>query len=267
MNESATASAGPLLARMTWPEVERARESAPLVIIPTGACEQHGHHMALETDTVRGAHVAQLLAERLAPRALVTPPLTIGVSGHHLAFPGTLSLRPETFQAVLGDVVRSLYQHGWRQVFVLNGHGGNNTPTGVLAGVLQRELTGLRIAWSGITSVVPDLAKDLAAGPGAAHASEIETSQALHLDPGLVREELLATTPEPPERYRRLPAPAGVHVPTPFDRISLDGSTGRPSAATRETGAALVDAVVERLSQFLEHFLDDPDTAPRRNPA
>lgn len=247
------------LARMTWPEVERARAVAPLAIVPTGACEQHGHHMALETDTARGTDVARRVAEQLAPRAVVTPCLNIGVSGHHMRFPGTLALSPLTFQQVLYEVVGSLYAHGWRHVFVLNGHGGNNPATGVAVARLQAEYADLNIAWSGVTPVVADLARDLASSEGAAHGSEIETSQALFVDPGLVREEQLEGDAEPPQRYPRLRTPAGVHAPTPFHRVSADGTTGRPSAASREIGEKLVTAVVDRLATFLTDFLE---TAP-----
>lgn len=243
------------LGRMTWPEVAEARGAAPLAIVPTGACEQHGHHMALETDTVRGVGVAELLAERLAPRAVVTPGLNIGVSGHHMGFPGTLALSPQTFQQIVFEVVQSLYIHGWRHVFILNGHGGNNSATGVAVSRLQTEYPDLQIAWSGITSVVPDLGRDLAHGPGAAHASEIETSQSMYLDPDLVRSAALEVD-EPPQRYERLRAPAGVHAPTPFDRISADGSTGRPSAASPEIGEKLIAGVVDRLAPFLDEFID-----------
>lgn len=254
--QTTSTSAGPHLARMTWPEVAAAQQQAPLAIVPTGACEQHGHHMVLETDAARGAEVATLLAERLAPRAVVTPCLSIGVSAHHMAFPGTLALSPVTFQQVLYEVVESLYRHGWRHVFVLNGHGGNNSATGVAVSRLQADLPDLRIAWSGITSVVPDLGRELASGPGAAHGSEIETSQAMYLDPGLVRPEQLQQQ-EPPQRFDRLRAPVGVHAPTPFHRVSADGTTGRPSAATPEIGEKLVTAVVDRLGRFLEQFIED----------
>lgn len=249
----------PALARMTWPEVREALSRAPLAIVPTGACEQHGHHMALETDTVRGAEVARLVAERLAPKAVVTPCLNVGVSSHHMGFPGTLALSPVTFQQVLVEVVTSLHAHGWRHVFVLNGHGGNNSATGVAVNRLQSSLPDLKIAWSGITSVVPDLSRELASSDWPAHASEIETSQALYVDPGLVRSAVLEES-VPPERFTRLETPTGVHAPVPFDRISADGSTGRPSAASTEIGEKLVTAVVDRLAQFLTQFIDDSAT-------
>ncbi|MEW5721360.1 MAG: creatininase family protein, partial [Chloroflexota bacterium] len=53
---------------MTWIEIGEARRFAPLAIIPAGSCEQHGPHLALETDSVRALEFSKRLAERLAPR-------------------------------------------------------------------------------------------------------------------------------------------------------------------------------------------------------
>lgn len=258
------------IAEMTWPEVETAARQAPLAIVPTGSCEQHGRHLALATDTVRAEEFADRLAQRLSPRAVVTPCLTVGVSPHHMAFPGTLTLSPHTFGQVLYEVVESLYSHGWRYVYILNGHGGNNQATGATVSRLQAALAGLRIAWSGITPVVADIGRSIATGPGASHASEVETAQVLYLAPRLVRERFLdrgeADSPAV-ERYRRVSAPGGVHAPLPFDRVSADGSTGNPWDATRAGGETLIETALDRVSSFLKEFLDheeDPAHATRR---
>lgn len=256
---------------MTWPEIDAARQQAPLAIIPTGSCEQHGWHMALRTDAARAEDFALRLADRLAPRAVVTPCLGVGVSGHHMAFPGTLALSPDTFGQVLVEIVGSLYQHGWRKVFVLNGHGGNQSATGVAVARLQREFPDLGLAYSGITGVVPDVAKDVATVPQASHASEVETSQSLYVAPELVREDWLTANPEPAERYTRLRPPTGVKAPAAFHTFSEDGATGRPSAATREAGEKLVETAVDRVTAFLTEFIDadlpvDGPRNPRRTP-
>lgn len=242
------------LAEMTWPEVELARQEARLAIVPTGACEQHGPHMTLETDTKRAVKFSDLLAERLGQQAVVAPCLNVGVSAHHMAFPGTLTLSPVTFQQVLYEVVESLYKHGWRTFFILNGHGGNSSAIGVAVSRLQADFPDLRIAWSGITALVPDLIKPHVVGPKAAHSSEIETSQALYLAPELVRHE--AMTADPGTRYGGAPNVVGVHAPRPFDQVSSDGATGTPSAATREIGEELVNAALDRLTDFLKQFMD-----------
>lgn len=250
------------LDHMTWPEVAQAQEHAPLAIVPTGACEQHGWHMALRTDAARAEDLALRLAERLAPRAVVTPCLGIGVSEHHMGFPGTVTLSAETFARVLTEVVSSLYRHGWRYVFVLNGHGGNQAAAGVAVATLQARYPDLHLAYSGITGVVPDVAKEVATVAHASHSSEVETSQSLYVAPDLVREEWLAAHPDPADRYARVHPPAGVRAPRPFHTFSEDGATGRPSAATRVAGEKLVETAADRLCTFLTDFIANGSAGP-----
>src|ERR671912_979269 len=93
------------LARMTSPEAAEALAGAEVALIPVGATEQHGPNMSLETDTAVAYQLALHTAAALHPRAVVTPPLPYGVSYHHMSFPGTMTLSPETFQAVVLEVV------------------------------------------------------------------------------------------------------------------------------------------------------------------
>src|SRR5579863_4887028 len=101
-------------------------------IIPVGAIEQHLEHLAMEHDWRSVCHIAVGVAERLRPRVLVAEGLMAGVSEHHMRHPGTLSLRPGTFLAVVADLIDSVARAGFKNILVLNGHGGNTAPvTGV----------------------------------------------------------------------------------------------------------------------------------------
>ncbi|WP_338100524.1 creatininase family protein [Paramicrobacterium fandaimingii] len=258
-----------LLAQMTWPEAEAAISRSPLAIVPTGACEQHGAHMSLDTDTVRAEGFSRRLAEELAPRAVVTPCLTPGVSAHHMAFAGTLSVSPVTFQQMLYEIVESLYTHGWRYVFIVNGHGGNMSACGVAASRLQADFPDLTVAWTGITSLVSDVAAEHTVGPKAAHSSEIETSQTLYFDPSRVRSDVLEAARQSgttPTRYPGVSGVAGIKAPRPFHKVSPDGATGTPSAATAELGQKLIETAVARATGFLESFLGDAETAVAPSP-
>src|ERR1043166_1384589 len=97
-------------------------------IIPVAAIEQHLEHLAMEHDWRSVCHVAVSVAERLRPSVVVAEGLMAGISEHHMRHPGTLSLRPGTFLAALGDLIESMGRAGFRKILVLNGHGGNIAP-------------------------------------------------------------------------------------------------------------------------------------------
>jgi creatinine amidohydrolase len=114
-----------LIEEMTWPAVEQAlAEGKTTVLLACGAVEQHGPHLPTGTDTYLGTAIAERAA-RLAGNVLVAPTLRPGLSDHHMSFPGSLTLRPETFVALLTDYCTSLAQHGFRRIVIFPSHGGN----------------------------------------------------------------------------------------------------------------------------------------------
>src|ERR687884_1342293 len=102
------------LDRLTWREVSEAQEAGhDTVVVAFGATEQHGPHLPLATDALIGDHLSRLVAQRLD--AFVAPTVRIGCSEHHLAFPGTLSVSPDTFAAIVADVLASLARGGFKR--------------------------------------------------------------------------------------------------------------------------------------------------------
>lgn len=117
-----------MLAECTRKEIRHAlaRGDLKAAIIPIGAIEQHNEHLALGFDIFASTFIAQQVALKLYPQATVAPGSPVGYSPYHMARKGTLTLRKETMQAYLYDVIASLRTHGIRTVLVVNGHGGNH---------------------------------------------------------------------------------------------------------------------------------------------
>ena len=111
------------LQHSSWPEIEAYLTECRAILIPIGSTEQHGPIGMIGTDILCPEIVAEAMAEQT--RILIGPSLGIGMAQHHLAFPGSVSLRPSTLMRVLGDVVESLGAQGFTHFFFLNGHGGN----------------------------------------------------------------------------------------------------------------------------------------------
>jgi creatinine amidohydrolase len=252
------------LAEMTWPEARDALAAAEVVLIPLGSNEQHGPGMTLATDIVLATAVAARVAERLRPRAIVAPSLPFGLSPHHMRFPGSITLSPETFIAVLMEVMESLRQHGAKRFFLLNGHGGNQAILSVIA-MKARQALGVDVATAIYFSGASDLLKERF-GRTYAHACEIEASFALAVAPQILRQDAQAKGEELPPRYRHTAlagggAPAGAFVDyaARMDEITANGNIGDPRLATREAGEEVIALAVQRLVEFLEDFTRDSD--------
>ncbi|MGQ9732130.1 MAG: creatininase family protein [Candidatus Zipacnadales bacterium] len=113
----------------TWEEVKAAAEVGAVVVAPFGSTEQHGPMLPLDTDIHIAERVAlegaREAAERHGVHVLVLPTMPFGLATHHMAFAGTITLAPETYVAVIADVLRCVVTHGFRRIAVISGHGGN----------------------------------------------------------------------------------------------------------------------------------------------
>lgn len=244
------------LARMTWPEFAAARSHLRVALQPVGATEQHGPHMTFETDTRIAHALARRLAATVHPYAVVLPPFPLGISYHHLGFPGTLSVSEASLHSVFIDVARSLAQHGIRKLVFVNGHMGNMAGLSALVTRLRYE-EGVQAAVMFYFNQASDRIAEHVKTPRWGHACEIEVSVALELAPDTVRTDQVRPGAVKPLPYRFAgnAVPFSLQFPFPFHELTDNGALGDARQATLEAGQAIAALAVERAAQFLRDFL------------
>lgn len=248
----------PELARLTSPEARVALERARLALVAIGSCEQHGPHLSLDTDAAIAEAFAARLARDLGEIALLCPALPYGLSEHHMAFAGTLTLRPETLLALLSDLVESLAAWGLRRVLVVNGHGGNIDAIRLAARAARRDRASLvaGIMWAQLAS---DAIAERTSSTRYGHACEIETSVALVLAPQSIRADRISESRLTPssEPLAEPPSPRVDRVFW-FEEWTEDGALGDPRLASRELGEAIVGVAYDRALGFAGRFASAP---------
>ncbi len=244
-----------VLAEMTWPEVKAAQEDIQAVLIPTGSTEQHGPNTSFYTDNGRAYGFCKLLAEKMYPRVLATAPVNYGVSYHHMNFPGTATLKPETFMNVVYDIVESFKHHGFQNFLVINGHGGNMPALQLVTMKLRYEL-GVKIAFLTPTEVARDVVNAGKTAERIGHACENEASQLLYLGyPEAVNQDTLTPGDILEAQYPHAGFQGSIKVPMYFDEVTANGALGDARGTSYEYGQATVEAACDRIIEFLDAFV------------
>ena len=112
---------------LSWTDVAALPDkSNTVIVLPTGAIEQHGPHLPCSVDSVISSGVAGHALARLPATipAYAIPPIVYGKSEEHLHFPGTVTLSGDTLLHTLLEIAESLYRAGFRKLLMINGHGG-----------------------------------------------------------------------------------------------------------------------------------------------
>jgi creatinine amidohydrolase len=259
---------------LRWNEVEKLDRDNTLIILPTGAIEQHGHHLPVDTDIKNSTEIALAVAEKARNGAvIVAPPVWWGTSPHHLAYPGTISLRMETMSDLLVDICTSLSRHRFYRILMLNGHGGN---VGVLLATALRisEEVGISPAvvsyWALIKDELQNIGDSEIGGMG--HACEMETSLYLHhCSDRVALDQITSNMPKQLTSYSCIDFrdPGPVMIPWDFVRDSKTGAMGDPTTATPEKGRKIFAAAVEKVLglsyELLELTEEDFQTGATRD--
>jgi creatinine amidohydrolase len=222
-----------------------------VAVLPFGATEPHNLHMPYGTDNFQVEEIGSRACEKATAagaKVLLLPTVPFGVNTNHLQVPGavTLSVRPTTLLAILGDLVDSLERQGVRKLVLLNGHGGNELKP------LARELhhrTKVFLCVCDWFRMATDVYPRLFQKPGE-HADEVETSLGLAYFPHLMRPELADDGAARPTRLGAINR-GWVSITRPWHLVSTNTGLGDPAAATADKGRQLMDVLVERLAGFL----------------
>lgn len=258
---------------LKWPDIADYLERSDVALIPVGATEQHGPHLPLYVDTGWAVGMAEGAAERAD--ALIAPPVHYGWGPHHMAYPGTITLRADTLVQLCMDIGQSLIYHGFKKLVFINGNRAANLPPMETAASKLRFLTGafVAVADAGLMakSAVHDVC-DAGAG-GLGHAGESETAYTLYRNPELVDMSLAMDAEHRQGRFVQSHKP----MEPPFDSDSVyvprtdsdmrrateatQGIAGSATLATREKGERIHGILCDALVNFIETHVRPAEVA------
>ncbi len=236
----AAAAASVQLEELSWTELrDRIQAGATTALVPIGGTEQNGPHMALGKHNVRVRYLATRIAQQLgdavvAPVLAYVPEGNITPPSEHMRWPGTLSIPPAAFEAVLTGAARSLRAHGFCHVVLLGDHGGYRASLERVATALNRERSSqpncrvhslaeyYRASAADFDAALKS--RGFAVDEIGPHAGLADTALTLAVDPTLVRMDVAQARPR--------------------GRVN-DGVAGDPRRATAELGRLGIEHIVE----------------------
>ena len=238
MAPAAAAGASVFIEELTWTDVRDAVAAGrTTIIVPVGGTEQSGPHMALGKHNLRAHVLAGRIAAELgdalvAPVVAYVPEGPVDATSGHMKFPGTITVPPDAFKAVLESAARSFRRAGFRDVVLIGDHGGYQSELAAVAARLNREwaATPVRAHFiaeyyrAGVEPYAQALrGKGLSEAQIGLHAGAADTSLMLAVDPRLVRADRLAAAP-----------------------VAGDGTSGDARPSTAALGQLGVDLIVLR---------------------
>lgn len=236
----------------TWPQLEDLIKKQPVVILPIGTTEEHGHHLPVATDAI----IARTFGERLAAAASKKIPVLLMETiqyGYSMSvvkrWPGCPNIRVRVFMDYIHDICSSLIGMGFRKIAMLDCHGNHDGPLRVVMreiadsdGVFMMTLSPMALS----AKIYNEIKKD---PEGDIHGGEWETSWLLATAEELVHTDKY-TNADAINCNCRLRGP----VSTWGLQATKTGLFGDPTYAAKETGEAIIKAAVEAGAEYLEEF-------------
>lgn len=245
-----TSASNVRLSNCTWPDVDTALDDGKrTAIVAVGSVEQHGPHLPLIMDTLAGDELAARIAEKLGD-ALVAPTIRPGCSGHHMEFPGTITVPATVLMDTIRSYCESLDEHGFEHVVLVPTHGGNFAPVNTVAPEVARDIDANVIALADLSDLMELQNVGLREGgvdyqEDVIHAGAAETAVVLAVNEGLVRTDELDAGYEGDVSVSRL-------LSEGFKSIARNGVLGDPREGTPEAGEAILDTIASEYAERIE---------------
>ena len=250
---------------MTWPEASKAASAKGSTLVwPFGACEQHGPHLPLITDTFFAENILIKTLESLPESKPIwmLPSQSIGFSPEHQAFPGTLSLSADVLLSLVTDVGKQIASMGFKRLIFFNAHGGQIGLLQAVSRQLRIECPSLAVLpcflWSGVTGLdelLPE--KEVEEG---LHAALAETSLMLHMDGDLVRNDSYLEKRVQDQGQVSTPKGWSLEGASPCawltEDLSSSGVIGDASTSNPKLGAALENVLINHWKHLFTTLLE-----------
>jgi len=255
--------------KLTWPDINDAVEMGKVCVIPCGAVEQHGPHLPLDVDLVCPTQIALGAGQQVPEKMLVLPTVSYGYTGHVMDFPGTINNDTQHFIQHVLDITKSLAYHGFKKIYLLNGHGSNMPNLDLVARRtnLETDAECILSAWWQLLTVDQDFLpswRESHFPGGCSHAGELETSLYLHLDRENVREDKIKSgtisynDEHLPHLYTDLFGSSAAALVSWTSSYSDTGVLGDAEAASAEKGKIAYEEAVKQLVTIIHWFKDRP---------
>ncbi len=258
-----------VISEMTSPEVKEAMKETGIVIVHVGAMEQHGPHLPIKTDTSIGFEVSKRGAAKFfketGKRVLVAPSIPFGMSLHHMNYPGTISLQPDTLVTVMTEICLGLASQGFKKILITSSHGGNQMWTDFAARKIYDQTDAqvllLKTVWT--KNKDDDWEEYLKSGKsGSGHAGETETSIMMALGEYVRLDKM----PKEPTDWR-IALPDFSRIGSGEPKISglstmgtynvediCDGYMGDPTHSSAETGEKILENWSNNVLELLKQY-------------
>ena len=247
---------------LSWPEIREQTKTCDIILLPVGAIEMHGPHCPVGSDSLNSQKIAELVAKKTG--VLVAPSIWYGSHMYmQYGFPGTIPIRSDVLKQFAKDVITGLVKNGFKKIIVVNGHGQQWVYVGALHELAVENGAFIAIAtwWELIKGTISEVCET-----PFVHADETETAVALYLYPELVDMSKADKESAPSIVDKKwFGGPTGIPQEGGFPGHNITSShfqvevyklgiPGDATKATREKGEKIVNAVVSKLSEFIEEL-------------